>query len=92
MNPRKPFFITSEDAALREFVHSPGKLHKEQRAAVELGKILLELCNCADRLYRLANEGTGIDIVLRGEMQGYARVVNDICGALSSQIEYEYDY
>ena len=71
MNPRKPFFfITSEDAALREFVHSPGKLHKEQRAAVELGKILLELCNCADRLYRLANEGTGIDIVLRGEMQG----------------------
>ena len=42
-------------------------------------------------LFVLANEGTGIDDVLRGEMQGCAKIVSDIVGNLSSAIELDAD-
>lgn len=81
--------MTLNDKVLRQFLLGRKRLHRTQHSATLLQSLLLRLSEDAHLLFVLANEGTGIDDVLRGEMQGCAKIVSDIVGNLSSEIELD---
>lgn len=82
---------TNDDKVLRQFLSGRNRLHRLQHSAILLQRLLLRLSEDAHMLFVLSNEGTGIDDVLRGEMQGCAKIVSDIVGNLSSAIELDAD-